>query len=222
MSIVRKLKDAGIATVYADNQRYSFTHAKFWIIDNTYSISTGNWTASFFTKNREYIYHNSDVGTLQFLERIFIADATHMGYKDVSNIPSHMVLSPIDARVKIEALILSVKNDLLIYVQSLDDEHILSILQKLHDKKVRITICTADNESNTARMLQFPELSWKVIHKPYLHAKVIIVDHSKLFIGSHNLTTNAIENNREMGIILDHPDGMIHQIENDFIHDGCR
>jgi cardiolipin synthase len=222
MSVARKLKDAGILVVYADNQRYSFTHAKFWIIDDTYSISTGNWTASFFTKNREFIYHNSDIGTLHFLEQIFIADKTHMGYKNVSNVPSHMVVSPIDARNKIEALMLSTQEELIIYVQTLDDEHILSIVQELYSKKIHITICTADNESNAARMFQFPELSWKSIRKPYLHAKVIIVDHSKLFIGSHNLTTNAIENNREMGIILDQPNNMIHQIENDFIHDGCR
>jgi hypothetical protein len=63
--------------VYADNNRYVFTHAKFWIIDDTYSISTGNWTASFFDKNREYIYHGKDRGTLTFLEQIFIADYTH-------------------------------------------------------------------------------------------------------------------------------------------------
>jgi hypothetical protein len=64
MPIAKKLSNAGIKVVYADNHRYSFTHAKFWIIDDTYSISTGNWTASFFTKNREYIYTDTDRATL--------------------------------------------------------------------------------------------------------------------------------------------------------------
>jgi hypothetical protein len=78
MPIAKKLKEAAIPVIYADNHRYSFTHAKFWIIDDSYSISTGNWTASFFTKNREYIYSDKDILTLAFLEQIFIADSTHM------------------------------------------------------------------------------------------------------------------------------------------------
>ncbi len=128
MPIAKKLKDAGINVVYADNHRYSFTHAKFWIIDNTYCISTGNWTASFFTKNREYIYTANDITTLEFLETVFRADSTHMGYKDISSIPSHMVMSPLDARSKIETLILSTQRDLVIYVQTLDDEHMLTLI----------------------------------------------------------------------------------------------
>ncbi len=71
-------------------------------------------------------------------------------------------------------------------------------------------------------MLEFPSWHWKMIRKPYLHAKVIIVDHTRVFIGSHNLTNNAIENNREMGIILRGRDDIIDMIEKDFIHDGCR
>ncbi len=221
-SVTKKLKNAGITVVYADNKRYTFTHAKFWIIDDAYFISTGNWTASFFTKNREYIYHNRDPGTRAFLEAVFLADAAHLGYRDISHIPPQMVVSPMNSRVKIEQLLLSTQKELLIYVQTLDDAHILSIIEQLSLEKKHITICTADNESNQARKWQYPYWSWKTIRKPYLHAKVIIVDHTTLFIGSHNLTTNAIENNREMGIILSHPNTMIHQIESDFTRDHCR
>ncbi len=110
----------------------------------------------------------------------------------------------------------------MIYVQTLDDEHILSLLQKLSSEKKNIKICTADNDTNHLRMLGFPNISWKMIRKPYLHAKVIIIDHSQVFIGSHNLTTNAIENNREIGIIFDHRDDIVRQIENDFVLDGCK
>ncbi len=125
LPIVKKLKEANILVAYADNHRYSFTHAKFWIIDDTYSISTGNWTASFFTKNREYIYTATDSVTLRFLESIFTADSTHMGYKDISMIPSHMVMSPLNTRSQLEQLILSPENSIVFYVQTLDDEYIL-------------------------------------------------------------------------------------------------
>jgi phosphatidylserine/phosphatidylglycerophosphate/cardiolipin synthase-like enzyme len=131
------------------------------------------------------------------------------------------VISPLDTRTKIESLIHSTEKELMIYIQTLDDDHILSVLQNLQSENKKVTICTADNESNVRRMLEFPNLHWKKIRKPYLHAKVIIVDHSRIFIGSHNLTTNAIENNREMGIILANVPKIITQIENNFIQDKC-
>ena len=222
MPVAKKLKDAWISVVYADNDRYSFTHAKFWIIDDTYSISTGNWTASFFSKNREYIYSSTDKTTLRFLEEIFISDSTHMGYKKIHEIPTHIVISPLDARKKIENLLYQTQNRLTIYVQTLDDEHIISIIDWLIESGKYIEICTADNDSNRARQLQYPSWRWKLIRKPYLHAKVIIVDRSQVFVGSHNLTTNAIENNREVGIILQNRPDLISSIETDYRHDGCK
>jgi phosphatidylserine/phosphatidylglycerophosphate/cardiolipin synthase-like enzyme len=40
-----------------------------------------------------------------------------------------------------------------------------------------------------------------VLYEPYLHAKNILVDNQTLLITSMNLSTNAIENNREIGIV---------------------
>ncbi len=222
MPVAKKLKEAGIWVIYADNHRYSFTHAKFWIIDDTYSISTGNWTASFYTKNREYIYTSTDIATMNFLENIFIADSTHMGYKDISQIPSHIVISPLNARIELEWLILSAHESLLLYVQTLDDDHIIELIGQLIASGKKVEICTADNDSNRIRQTEFPSWHWRIIRKPYLHAKVIIVDNARIFIGSHNLTTNAIENNREMGIILSQRSDIVERIQADFIWDGCR
>ena len=219
--IVKKLKEEWVPVIYADNNRYSFTHAKFWIIDDIYSISTGNWTASFFTKNREYIYSGKDRWTLLFLEEIFLSDVKHLGYKDTLKIPSQIVISPLNARERIEDLINSTQENIIFYVQTLDDEHILWLIQFLYDQKKKVYICTADNETNRARVIQYPLWNWKLIKKPYLHAKVILVDYQNIFIGSHNLTTNAIENNREIGIILRERNDLYQKIERDFQNDGC-
>jgi polyphosphate kinase len=127
--VSKKLKEAGIPVVYADNHRYSFTHAKFWLIDDTYSISTGNWTVSFYTKNREYIYSGKDLVTRDFLAEIFTADMSHMSYKNTAQIPSHIVMSPLNARSQIESLITSTEHSIILYVQTLDDDHIISLIE---------------------------------------------------------------------------------------------
>ncbi|MEO8801665.1 MAG: phospholipase D-like domain-containing protein, partial [Polyangiaceae bacterium] len=38
-------------------------------------------------------------------------------------------------------------------------------------------------------------------HKPYIHAKAIIVDGTAMYVGSENLTQNSLENNRELGVV---------------------
>ena len=47
-----------------------------------------------------------------------------------------------------------------------------------------------------------PELEWILQKSPYLHAKIIIRDGKNAYLGSHNLSTNSIDNNREVGILI--------------------
>jgi phosphatidylserine/phosphatidylglycerophosphate/cardiolipin synthase-like enzyme len=61
-----------------------------------------------------------------------------------------------------------------------------------------------------------------MIKKPYLHAKVMIQDQKNIYIGSHNFTTNALENNREIGLFLSENQKNSTKIYQDFISDGCK
>lgn len=36
----------------------------------------------------------------------------------------------------------------------------------------------------------------------YMHAKIIVVDGQKAFVGSENISTASLEHNRELGIIV--------------------
>jgi phosphatidylserine/phosphatidylglycerophosphate/cardiolipin synthase-like enzyme len=38
--------------------------------------------------------------------------------------------------------------------------------------------------------------------KPYIHSKYFVIDDRYTYIGSMNLSTNAMDNNREIGIVL--------------------
>ena len=40
------------------------------------------------------------------------------------------------------------------------------------------------------------------MNTPSLHAKALIIDEEKGFIGSFNFTQNSLENNREIGIFI--------------------
>jgi phosphatidylserine/phosphatidylglycerophosphate/cardiolipin synthase-like enzyme len=130
--LMKTLKSAGIPVVYADTYRYAFTHAKFWLIDDRFFISTGNLTKSFFEGNRDFIFSSSEGETRDFLEQVFVRDFDHESI-DKAKIPSHIVLSPIDARSKIERLLTSAQTDIILYTQTLEDDEIKEILQAQQD-----------------------------------------------------------------------------------------
>ena len=203
--IYRSMTDVWIKVKYTDNYRYVFTHAKFMIIDDRYYISTGNFTRSFFEGNREFIYFGNDIITLDFLREVFLSDFAYLNLPQ-TRVPEHMVLSPVNSRERIESMIRTATGSIVIYNQTLTDLSILSLLHEKISEWADIRVCTADNESNR-QSLSGGHLNWKTIKKPYLHAKIMILDGKTLFLWSQNFTQNALENNREVGIIIrDSPD----------------
>lgn len=196
------LKNAEIPVVYADNHRYTFTHAKFWIIDQEYFVSTGNWTISFFTKNRDAIFVDTDRTMLGFLEKVFLADFAHSAFLDVSQIPHDVIISPLNSRESIESIIKSTKKEILIYVQTLTDDGILQKLEELSHSWITIKICVADNEENHKILSQKMQFPLTFMKKPYLHGKFILQDSENVFLWSQNFTKNSLENNREIGLFI--------------------
>jgi len=194
------LFDHGIPVRYADNYRFVFTHAKFWIIDDRFFLSTGNMTRSFFEKNRDIVLSSLDEEYGDFLMYLFEAD---FSYKKIqkNKIPSGLVLSPESSRKDIERLLKGATESIILYTQTLQDASIIDILTQKNDEKVRVQVCTAHNESNQVTQ-SGSELEWRLVKKPYLHQKVIVVDWQKFFLWSQNLTKNSLERNREVGIIF--------------------
>lgn len=207
------LEKNSIPNKYADNNKFNFTHAKFWLIDEDYYISTGNWTRSFFNKNREFIYKWNDEITKNFLEKIFLADFEYQNFVQTSEIPEHIVISPLNSREKIENFIKNSESEIIIYVQTVTDKNILKILSDLQKTDKKIFFCTADNEWNREAFVNNSHLDWKFAKNPYLHWKMMISDDKKIFIWSHNFTTNSIENNREIWIILENKNENVEKLK---------
>lgn len=200
--IFTALQNEDIPVVYADNYRYTFTHAKFFLIDGRYFISTGNWTASFFTKNRDAIFTDTNKKIRAFLEQLFLADFEHRAFLDTSSIPNGLIISSMNAREQIETIIRSTKKDVIFYIQTLHDSKLMNTIEKLHSNGISVKVCVADNEENRKTSLGLP-YPITLARKPYLHGKFVLIDSQNVFIGSQNFTANAIDNNREVGIFLE-------------------
>lgn len=212
-----KLQWSGVLVTYADNDRYNFTHAKFWLIDDWYCVSTWNFTYSSFEKNRDIIVCDTKKEVLSILENTYLADQKKMQPVFSGSILANIAMSPINMRSNLLAFIQSAQKNLFVYVQSVSDEEILKMLEQKYKLWVDVRLCVADNESdNSFSGYSFPI---STIKKPYLHAKAILKDGEDSMIGSVNLTQNGIDNNREVSLFYKNSSKIYKAIEFVFLKD---
>ena len=204
-----KLSYYGIENKW-DNKAYNFTHSKFMIIDNrTGYIMTLNLTKSAFTKNREFGVIVNDENIVKELSKIFEADWKRAPYNPTEGTP--LVVSPENSRQKLESLLKSATGEILIYAEEIQDREIMDILKKRRAFGADVKIIIADPQNVKDNEVAIKELKRygidiKYITRPFIHAKVIVVDRKYAFVGSENLSTNSLDNNREVGIILSSPE----------------
>jgi phosphatidylserine/phosphatidylglycerophosphate/cardiolipin synthase-like enzyme len=74
------------------------------------------------------------------------------------------------------------------------------------------------SNQSAADQLKADGISVHTISHPYMHAKMMLVDDQRAYVGSINDTTASIEQNRELGIIVSQPD-IIGQINQTFESD---
>ena len=125
------------------------------------------------------------------------------------------MISPLNSRHQITKFISETKDEILVYVQTVTDSDIIHALQKLNENGRKVIVCTADNEGNRA-VFEKSGLDWTLALAPYLHAKIMLRDDGKIFLGSENFTTNSLDNNREMGILLENRLDIYQKIREDF------
>lgn len=203
---LRLLQKANIPVVFSDNDRFTFTHAKFWIVDDEYYISTGNLSYSAFSKNRELIYKGKDSQTRTKLESVFEADFDHSP-TDIEPVWA-LLIGPEYMRLPIENLFSTAKKSITLYIQALSDDRMIRILEDISNKWIQVRICVADKwEGDDAfeeieMAFSWGTIQYKKIKKPYPHIKFFLLDGETAFIGSTNFTKNALDNNREVGILF--------------------
>lgn len=189
---------------YDNSDLYNFVHTKLLLIDDTYIITTGNLSYASFKYNREMYVIGKNTPDLTTLEQIFSAD---FDGQEIMKSTTNLVISPIDSRAKIETLLKSAQKDIFLYAETLDDPVIMDILANKIIQKIPVTICIADpkkisSNAETITKLRAKGIDVRTSKKPVIHAKSILVDSKYGYIGSENFTTNSLDENREIGILL--------------------
>ncbi|USN55491.1 MAG: hypothetical protein H6765_02610 [Candidatus Peribacteria bacterium] len=177
----------------------NFNHTKTFILDDdTYIISTANLSYTSMRKNREYRFVGHNAAIVQSLQMIFAKDwkGIPLFKKDIH---PNLLVCPVDCREKLMSYILSADKSLVIATQYIQDEELISLLQD-KAKYIPISIIVSDNQE--PGWLENFGTGVKYLGEPYLHAKNILIDDKALIIGSMNLSSNAMDHNREISIAI--------------------
>ncbi len=186
--------DKGLGTQYQ--------HAKVTLLDNTFAIHTANLTKSSFFKNREYWFWSNNKAVLSSLNTIFDKDRQQQNISP-KDIHPNILICPLNCRNGVETLLQSAKESIIMQEQYLADDRVINILKnKAVDPNIDIKITLASPSKNYTRAKYFWTHIVRVVKKPYIHAKMILIDKKYLLLGSMNISETSLNKNREIGIII--------------------
>ncbi len=205
-----KLQAAGVKAQFS-NPAFALTHEKGMIIDqSTAYIMTSNMTnaalgSGNYTKNREYDIVDSNSTDVQAIMNIFQADwnRTTASFNDPD-----LVVSPVNSRVDFNTLFASARHTLLVTGEEMNDSGIEQDLISASQRGVNVQVIlpspSGSSDSNSPGIATITRKGVEVREDPrlYMHAKIIIADGHIAFVGSENISTQSLDQNRELGIII--------------------
>jgi phosphatidylserine/phosphatidylglycerophosphate/cardiolipin synthase-like enzyme len=211
---LNQLQAAGIKA-QATSPSFTLTHEKGMVIDGTTAfIMTSNFTRSALgasagkgsVTNREYDIVDSNPQDVQAVITIFNADWNHT---DAQFNDSNLVVSPVNSRSAFTSLMNSAHRTLLIEAEEMNDSSIEQTIASAAQRGVHVQVIlpapsrsSGGSNSPGVGVIKQGGAQVKEDSHLYMHAKIIVVDGQRAFVGSENISTQSLDHNRELGIIV--------------------
>lgn len=201
--------------------RFALTHQKTLVVDGGDAlIMTFNFQPKYYKTGRDFAIDDTNPTDVAAIEQTFDADWNGSG----DALPGDDLLWSPGAKDETLALISSATSTLDIYNEEMNDADVEQALVLAAHRGVRVrldmTYATNWKPELTALARGGAEVRTYASSSKirYIHAKAIIVDGARAFVGSQNFSNGSLSSNRELGIILMAP-GVIHSLESVFESD---
>ena len=160
-------------------------------------------TETAFTTNREFGVVTNRPDAVQAAAAVFTADWT----RGVEPDPGPLVVSPRNAREQLHALVDGAQVSLDLYAEVLRDPQLLAALAAAAERGVRVRIIISPSPDFAAEIeaLTAAGVDIRLSRSLYIHANLIVADGERAFVGSQNLSATSLDQNRELGIIVNDP-----------------
>ena len=195
------------AVVRWSSSRYAYTHAKAFTVDHArLVVLTLNLTGDGLGSNREYVALDDDPSDVAAAEAIFAADALGA----TTGAPAgRLVTSPESSRPTLLTLIDAAQASLALETEELTDGVMVEALLAARARGVALTLAwpgPAAGAGSAFTRLVAAGATVRAVTAPPIHGKVVVADDRTLYIGSVNLSTTSLDDNRELGLLLQQPD----------------
>jgi phosphatidylserine/phosphatidylglycerophosphate/cardiolipin synthase-like enzyme len=191
---------------------FCVTHQKTLTADASRSvIMTFNLEPGYFNTTRDFAIVTTDPAEVREIAAVFDAD---WDYRPITPKEPSLVWSPVNSREKILCIINNATTTLDVYNEDINDPGCIGALVAAAKRGVAVRVIAADlggsrstNENEPAlEKLNTGGVKTKVITSLYIHAKMVLADYGTLsqaaYVGSENLGTVSLDQNRELGIIV--------------------
>jgi len=202
-----RLRQAGIDVRWS-NPAFRFSHIKTVVVDRSVAvIMNQNLTASAFSQNREL--NVVTTGQADVAQAAAIFDADWERAAEPASGP--LVVSPTNARQALLSLIGGAERSLDVYAEVIRDPEFVAALADAAGRGVTVRVVMSPGEERQLeelRQLAEAGVAVRLVASPYIHAKLFLVDGERAFVGSQNMTATSLDQNRELGLIVEEPGGL--------------
>jgi len=204
-----QLLDMGVTVSRTDEDLLRY-HAKVVIIDRATLYVLGyNFTRRDIEESRSLGVATRQKSLVAEALRLFEADFDRQPYTPALD---QLVVSPLNSRTALLALIERARKRLLIYDPRLTDNLMQRAIERRAIAGVEVRIIgDLEKKLRNVEVARYPN--------GRMHVRAIVQDARRVFIGSQSLRRAELDRRREVGVIVDHKDivrGVTRVFENDW------
>lgn len=217
--IVAELEARGI-TVVPSSPEFSITHAKAMVVDDRRLVVMSANLTTIYEKTRDYGIVAEDRAAVAEFDRVFDADVANAHARTKTTPPlsvQSLLWSPVTSEPRLVGLVDEAKTTLETSTENLGDAAIEAALARAAARHVRVRLLAPLCDLNPNALYNVPFV--RKLHddgvdarlmpgpsspsRPYIHAKMMIVDGVRGYVGSVNFSENSTHSARELGIVFD-------------------
>jgi phosphatidylserine/phosphatidylglycerophosphate/cardiolipin synthase-like enzyme len=206
--VFQQLSDAGVGVRWPPNG--VIYHQKTIIVDDaTAAVGTGNLTPQYYSTSRDAWVLDTNPTDVTAIAATFDTDysTAPSGRPPQATLAPNLVWSPM-ARASFLQHIDQAAHSIDVTSEELKDRAVLSALDKAARRGVQCRIVLTENPALTRAVAEVSAAGCSVHLFPdteaglYIHEKILLTDNTSLIIGSQNLSTTSLLENRELSLAL--------------------
>ncbi len=184
---------------------FALTHQKTLVVDgSTGLIMTFNLQPQYYATSRDFGIIDKDAQDVSAIETVFNADWQQIKLSQTP-VGDDLLWSPGSESATV-SLINQAKKSIKVYNEEMADKRVVAALGDAAMRGVDVKIVMTDQKSwhQNFSTLKSQGAHISTFHGEtpvYVHAKMIVVDDTKAFLGSENFSLTSLERNRELGLV---------------------